>query len=529
MLSSRRNHQEMRTVARTALVGTIGLLCVLAQPSYAQVGSDPVGTIALRNSQYRERFQELLLSHETVDLAAGWSLARNLGRPVVPMLWGMFDEERSNVRPRVVLLIAAVLAGGPAADDRLFALLDRHKPMIHERTMAAMLLALGPRRDRPVAGLWARLIGPNTEPEPLLELASRLACARYPEAAKSAQIMYEGDPGIVAAAVFGGFQVSPQRLRSLWRSPVRYSELYYRGALLGASRRLQCDGIRPASSALAHAEELLGRSGSKLAAAQAAAMLLLARAGALDPSSERPDWMMLQLCASQPASEQVLRKWLTAKPLARDEQPARIAVGYALLQPIEKVIREHALWSADKRISGHVAVALAFRLAAGSVAAAPAPDRSRRPVGSQRVGPANVDPIKLRLPEVPEFRFAAWASGGDFGKGPPLRDRQLQRLGDLIIDGRASRTVVRRTLEEALWRWGSHPGLAQWREERLLIRDLLLAGSKPGLKYASHLRPTQRYFATGLDKSDSFYSVAVKLYEFLGEPIAPIPVECRIK
>ena len=223
----------------------------------------------------------------------------------------------------------------------------------------------------------------------------------------------------------------------------------------------------------------------------------------------------MQLCASQAASREALRSWLPATPLARDEEPARIAVAYALWQPVDKILKEHEKWSRDQRIRSHVAVALAFRLAAGS---------GRRTADTQE--PRS---IQLRLPEVPEFRFVVWASGGEFGSGPACADAYLRQLSRLVRDGRASRSVVRRTLEEALWRWGSHPGMGPWREERLFVRDLLLAGSKPGLKYPSHLRPSQRYFATGLDKGDSFYTVAVELYEFLEQPVAPVPAEYRLK
>jgi len=488
-----------------------------------------VGSIAARNVRYQKRFAELLLSHETADLASGWQQARRLGRPVVPMLWRMLDAERSNVTSRVVLLVAAVLAGGPAEDDRLFAFLDRHKPMLPERTMASMLLALGPARPRPVDNCWARIIGPNKEPEPLLELASRLACARFPDASKGVGVLFEGGPGMIGAAVFGGFRVSPPKLRSLWRNPSRHSELFYRGVLLGAGRRMAVSGREADRTTLIHAEELLAQADVRLGDARAAAILLKARAGQLDPGARRPDWQLLQLCATQPASRDALRAWLPAKPLARDEQPERIAVAYALWQPLDKVLREYQQWGADPRISSHVAVALAFRLAAGGGAQglgsdAPAQRRTTPADGARTAGE-----IRVRLPDVPEFRFAVWASGGALGTGSRCEDRELRELARLIADGRASREVVRRTCEEALWRWGSHPGLGQWRQERLLIRDLLLAGSKPGLRYASLLRPSQRYFATGLDKSDSFYEVAVELYEFLAEPVLPIPAEYRLR
>jgi len=477
-----------------------------------QVRDDAVGVVAARNTKYQKRFKDLLLSHDAADLAAGWELARTLGRPVVPLLWEMHAAERSNIRRQLVLLIAAVLAGGPAEDGRLFVLLDRNKPMLPERAIVAMLLALGPQRARPVKNIWARIIGPNKEPEPLLDLASRLACVRFPGATDGTPVIhegdYEGDHGIQAAAAFAGFRMSPLLLRTSWRSKDRHAELFHRGMLLGDAVRLGRSGTKPPSEHLYQAKDLLRESGPRFFATHAAAMLLRARAGVLDPRGDRPDWRLLQLCASRPESREALRVWLPAKPLPRDEEPARVAVGYALMQPIEKVLNEYRQWGGDARIHSRVAVALAMRLAAGAT---------------------SDGPIELRLPEVPEFQFAVWASGGKFAPGLPIADRDLQQLAELVADGRVSRAVVRRVLEEALWRWGSHPGLAQWREERRLIRDLLLTGSEPGLKYPSHLRNEQRYFATGLDKGDSFFDVAVALYEFLERPVTPVPPEYRLR
>lgn len=513
------------------------MLCVLAQPVCAQVRADTVGSIAKRNSLYQERFRELLLSHKTVDFAAGWELARTLGRPVAPLLWEMFGAKQSNVRSRLVLLIAAVLAGGPAEDERLFALLDRQRPLLKERTMTSLLLALGPRRQRAVDDFWTRVIGPNTEPEALLGLAARLACARFPGSSKGTAIIHEGDAGMLAAAAFGGFRMSPQLLRTMWRSRDRYSELFHRGALLGDGWRLGIEAIKPPTEHLDYAKDLLRDTSARLAASHAAAILLRARAGVLDPRGDRPDWRLLQLCASQSASREVLRDWLPATALPRDEEPARIAVAYALWQPVDKILKEHKQWSVDKRIRSHVAVALAFRMAAGSGNTSGSGNGDSA-TGNSATGtngsPSNNDSgaerrVTLRLPEVPEFRFVVWASGGEFGSGLPCEDPNLQRLCDLVAAGRASRAVVRRTMEEALWRWGSHPGMGPWREERLLIRDLLLAGSDPGLRYPSHLRPSQRYFATGLDKGDSFYTVAFELFEFLERPVTPVPFEYRLK
>ncbi len=502
------------------LAGLIGILGLLAQPVLGQVLSKDVGAITARSSVYQKRFRELLLTVSNRDLHAGWQLARDLGQPVAPVLWQMLSAERSNVDRRLVLLIAAVLAEGPGKDSRLFELLDHRQAMLQERIIAAMLIALGPHRVRPMENFWARCIGPNVEPEPLLGLAVRIACARFPDAAKGAPTTQGDDPGMVAAAAFSGLRMSPQLQKRLWRSERRHAELFFRGALLGEGWRYNLNGDPP--TLLDRASELLGKQEERLAAVRAAAILLRARAGVLDPKGDRPDWRLLQLVSSQAASRGALQAWLSPTPLAREEEPHRLAVAHALYQPVPRTVKALSQWSADPDIRRHIAVALAVRLAKGNIL--------RNGVGqsTSTVSPAEV--IELALPDVPEFRFAVWASGGEFAAGPKCADPQLEQLANLIVAGRVSRKVVRTALEEALWRWGSHPGIGPWQQERLLIRDLMLVGSKRGGgRYQPHLRSELRYVATGLDRSDTFFTIAVEMYEFLNRPVAPVPAQYRLR
>lgn len=432
----------------------------------------------------------------------------------------MLDAERSNVDRRLVLLIAAVLAEGPGRDNRLFELLAQRKAMLRERTMAALLIALGPHRTRPMEDLWARCIGPNVEPEPLLGLGVRLACARYPDAAKGAPTSHGDDYGMLAAAAFSGLRVSPVQERRLWRSDHRHAELFFRGAFLGEGWRNDLTGAKP--TLLDHTGDILSRRDERFDAARAAAILLRARAGVLDPKGDRPDWRLLQLVASQSASARALRAWLSPTPLVREEEHERLAVAHALYQPVRKTVAALKEWSADAAIRNHIAVALAVRLTAGD----------RRPDAADQGTSADDrrDVLELQLPDVPEYRFAVWAAGGEFVAGAASADPQLEQLATLISEGRVSRAVARRTLEDALWRWQSHPGIGPWREERRLVRDLMLVGSKlGGGKYQSRIRPELRYVATGLDRSDSFFDVAVEVYEFLGEPTAPVPLQYRLR
>lgn len=502
------------------MTGLIGLLCALAQPVSGQVLTEEVGVITARNTDYQTRFRELLLTVSSRDLHAGWQLARNLGRPVAPVLWQMLSAERSNVDRRLVLLIAAVLAEGPGKDSRLFALLDQRQAMLPERIIAAMLMALGPHRTRPMEDFWSRCIGPNVEPEPLLGLAVRIACARFPGAAKAAPTTQSEDPGIVAAAAFSGLRMSSQKQKKLWRSEGRHAELFFRGALLGEGWRYAIHGDPP--TLLDRASQLLNTREERLQAARAAAMLLRARAGVLDPKGVRPDWRLLQLVASQSASRRALQAWLSPSPLAREEDLERLAVAHALYQPVHKTVNALSEWRADPEVRRHIAVALAVRLATGDVV--------RGGAGQGTSASASPEVIKLALPDLPEFRFAVWASGGEFGAGSKCADPKLEQLASLISAGRVSRKIVRATLEEALWRWGSHPGIGPWQQERLLIRDLMLVGStRGGGKYQSHIRSELRYVATGLDRSDTFFSIAVEMYEFLSRPVAPVPAQYLLR
>lgn len=422
------------------------------------------------------------------------------------MLWQMFAAERSNVDRRLVLLIAAVVAGGPAEDPRLFSLLDQQKPLFQERTMAALLVALGPHRSRPMDDFVPRFFGPNKEPENLLQLAVRLAAARFPRSAKGVARLESSDPGLLAASAFAGMPMASTSQSRQWRGSDRHSGLFQRGALLGEGWRLALDGATP--TLLPRARELLQDPDIRLRDEREAALLLLARAGRLDPGAPPLDWRMLHLAASQSASREVLRKWLKPTPPALDEQPARLAVAYALWMPVAQVVRERDVWGEDPRIRTDVALALALRLCLQEL---------------ER-------PIEGVLEGVPEWSFVRWASGGRFPRLGTPADARLASLAALVSDGRASRKTVREELERKLWERGTHPGNAPWRAERELIRDLMLVGSKPGGgKYRPQIKTHLRYFPTGLDRDDEFFAIAVELYEFLDRPVGPVPSEYRLR
>jgi hypothetical protein len=505
---------SVRAAAKTTLTGWIAAIGVLVEAPQVRHGQDPtpggaVGWIGPRAERFRERFRQVLLAVPTRDLAGGWALARDLGRPATPLLWDMMQAESSNVGRRLVMLGAAVLAGGPNEDERLFAWLDRQKPMLEERILAAMLLALGPRRQRPIAEYWSRLQGPAKSPEQILAIAVRLAAVRFPGLDGTAPASLDDDPGVAAAAAYAGATVPASLTNRLWNrnSPERHAELFWRGVLLCGARQV-AEGRQVPDSLVARARELASLAGDQYAAVRTAAALFRLRTRDFRNEGARPDWRVLQIAASDVAGARASREWLGPAAQPRDEEPQRLAVSYVLSREVDEVIADRAVWSADQRIDEHVAVTLAWRL----------------------LGEDAPPAIDLPL-AVPEWNFVRWATGTAMDStATEIADPQLRTAAAIAAAGRITRPALRAVLEEALWRWGSHPGLTNWEQERLFVRDLLLVGSHPGgSKYVPHVRAEQRYRPTGMGPDDTFFDVAVALFDFLERPYGPMPAEYRLR
>jgi len=491
----------------------IGVLTLPSQLAVAQEGpglaAGDVGWITGRDDRFRERFQQLLVAVPTRDVQQGWQLAADIGRPVVPLLWDMLQAERSNVGRRLVWLAAASLAGGPAEDDRLFTWLDRQKGMLEERVLGAMCIAYGPRRSHPVPGFWSRCQGPDKSPEQVLRIAVRLAAARIPGAESGMSCGVDDDVGLAAAGACAGLSMPASVGARLWnlRTPERHAELFWRGAMLGGARAAG-DGQRPDAELAQRARDLMALPGDQHAAVRAAAALFRLRTGDLRLEGARPDWRLLQVQVADSTAARTLRNWLGPVPQPRDEEPSRLAVSYVLSRDAAEVVADRAQWSAVPRIRSHVAIALAWRLLGDGVGA----------------------PIDVEVPGVPEWVFVRWASGVAVDRDVTLEDVPLRVALRLLAVERLSRPALRAALEEALWRWGSHPGLGLWEQERLLLRDLLLVGSNAGGgKYAPHVPFVQRYRATGIGPDDEFYPVAIALHDFLARPRLPIPAEYRLR
>lgn len=470
----------------------------------AAQASGEVGWISPRDERFRERFQKYLLDEPTRDLEVGWQLASDLGRPAVPLLWDMLAKEKAQVERRLIVLAAFVLAGGPLEDERLFEWLEQPKPMLEERVLACMLMALGPKRQRPVPGFWTKC-SPAKRPEPILAIAVRLASARFPGAEEDTPLQ-EDDPGLAAAQAYACLPVSGLVAAKLWnlKTPERHAELFWRGALLGGARSAS-DGTTPQEALIEKSRKVMELGSDQGSAARAAAAWFRARARDFRGDAEL-DWNLLQLAAADAANARLLQQRLGPTPPARLDEPQRLAVCYVMSRDPEAVIADRAVWGAEERIRKHVAVALAMRLLAEEQ-------------------PRRLD----AMPALPEWAIVRWAAGSAMD-ATALDDPPLQAAVELAAAGRLSRPVMRNLLEEALWRWGSHPGLGLRDNERLLLRDLVLVGSSSGGgKYQPQLSPHERYRAQGLGPDDPFFTVAVALYDFTSRPRLPLPPEYRLR
>mgnify|MGYP002784325617 CR=1 FL=1 len=461
--------------------------------------------MSLRDERLREAFDRWLLAAVTRDLAQGWQLALDVGRPAVPLLLEMLANEKANLGRRLAVLGAAVLAAGTGDVERLFGWLDNRATMHEERILVAMIWALGPRHARPQADFWARLCGPVKQPSPMLGVAGRLAAARFPGSAAGVPPSLDEDVGLAAAAAFADLPLLTTYARGLWNlsRPERHAELFWRAALLGALPRNV--GAAPAPEWLERARELLGPAHP--AAVRSCAAVFLQRWREVRAEGPRPEWWLLQDLAGDGSAAQSLAAWLGPVPQPLDEEPGRLAVAYALSRSTETVVAERLQWGGDARVRRLVAVTLAYRL----------------------LGEDAPTPVDVALPGVPEWFLVCWASGRTPNRERPSDDAQVEAAIGLAAAGRLPRPAARTVLEEALWRWGVHPGRSAVEAEQRLVRDLLLLGSGIGGKFAPHLPSHQIYLPGGIDKDHAFFEIAIPLWEFMSRPRLPLPPEHRLR
>jgi len=482
----------------------IGVLAVMPQRIVAQHATLllPPGS-----EEFRDRFKELLMKPSGTRLAQGWQLAAELGPVVAPVLWDLHDSQRSDLRLRLQLLPGAVLAGGIGGDERLLRqVVADSKVDLDERVMALLLLATGPAREAPLDVFSA--MGRNRST--FAVIAEYLAAARTPKGGSGAPSPADADVGVLAAAIAAGAPATDAALEKYFKpEPApKFASLVWRGYFLG---RLRDGGVDPdpAGDAL-----LLQRARDVLllpaapAEAKACAALLLSRSGKDTGLKARPSWELLQCLLSCSNAAALHKDWVGPQPGPRDDEPARLAVEYVLGRPPAEVLREGDVlrWTSAPRVAQHVAVALALRLLDGSQ---PPPPLPPAPAG------------------LPEWFWIAWATGQTELPTMTSSDAALAQAALLAATGRLPRPAARILLEDTLWRWGSHPGLCLREAQLLLVRDLLLTGTSPGMKYGGQ---RERYQPKGMQIDNDLARVGVEFFDFVfSRPRLPVSRECRLR
>ncbi|MBK8096596.1 MAG: hypothetical protein IPK26_05780 [Planctomycetes bacterium] len=467
-----------------------------------------VGSLDGRDAAVRGRLQDLLLDN-VADPGAGWQLCRQLGSPAVPLLRQMYSDQGPSLERRVTMLAAWFVACAPGDEERLLAGFEALEPKLEERVILGLLLALGPARGRRLPGFWTQLLGRHKqEPADILVIAANLAATRFLDPG-TAPTVAEPDVGVLASMAFAGLPLPEVAVLPYWRasgSPPRYADLLWRGALLGRLREPQAR-LAEDRPLLERAQRLFDAAGEAAARTRAAAALLLGRAGVVRADSRPPGWDVVSWYAATPAGARNVQAWLQPVPAQLAEHPERLAVEYVMSRPLQTVVDDRAQWSAAPGIRRHVATALAFRLC----------------------GEAAPQPIEIEMPGVPEWFFVRWASGAKVKRDAAIDDPMLERLAALAEQDRLPRAVARTVLEEALWRWQSHPGWPLWQEQQALIRDLLLTGCVAGGMWRVHASIDAVYSPRGLKPESPMFGVAVRAFEFLSQPVPPIPPECRLQ
>jgi hypothetical protein len=221
----------------------------------------------------------------------------------------------------------------------------------------------------------------------------------------------------------------------------------------------------------------------------------------------RPGRPLLEALVATPEGAAAVHGWLDPVKNPMDDEPLRLLSAYVYSRSIAEVLADQEQWLTSPVARRVVTLTLALRLLAENASATTLPSAM----------PA----------DLPEWFWVMWAAG----QKPPRpssrgEDSVLDQAVELALDNRLPRATARTLLEEALWRGDAHPGLTTWRAFRALVRDLLLTGSNPGVKYA----PTvlQRYHAQGPGPENVLFEVAVEYWDFTNRPVPPLPPECRL-
>jgi hypothetical protein len=475
-----------------ALSAAIGCGTAAAQSGQGQSpGPDGVGRwlAAARDASLDERFADALRSARDGVAAELWRAAREVGPAGSAALWRLLGAT-TNDEATLQILTAIVACGGTAEDERLARWAEASGRSARERAFAAFLTAVGPRRDS-ACPEW--LVGARGA-SAFHAIAHLCAASRYAAATDAAEFDAGQDPGLAGAAAFAAVPLRQRGGQSLRGD--RHEALYWRGALLGATRREWNATIRERALALR------AMPGDGNASLRAVAWWAAALAGDASPADARPDADCLAALAGDAAVRARFAEWFDGVIGPRDERPERIAVAHALTQPLARVLARDAAWATAPDVAPQVVVAVAARLATST--------GERPALPSERAwSPAHV---------------AVGRPCDDAAMAAATDDARLRAAMRARAEGRLDAAGYARALLDRLWRWGSHPDLAGWRLEREFVRDVLLAGSQAGGgRFQPHVPPALRYLPEGMGRSDPWFRVAVAAYEELDPSTWPAP------
>ncbi len=454
-----------------------------------------------------------------------------MGSAAAPALIELHDASGPSLRRRLLVLGALGQAGADGlAGVRKFVL--ARGAAGEDQVMGLMVLALARTAGRQapsgppgIPSLWTALGGSRAAAA--VQVAALLA---NPESAVAAGTKFSvDDPGVVAAALRGGWLVRPADLRKLLQDAVPRSgngtttpfDLIFRGACLAADpvalleRDLVTERFRDASTTRSAAHEdavfwLEAAAGQPVARAQLTRVLRDVPHGLLGRAVSMP-----ALWPHLPAG------WVRPVPSALTNDKVFVSVAFVLTQRLDVIEMALPKIEGDEFLRRPALLALAFRLLA-------APRESRRVFADLPGELANDLAGQLVIAIADEERPVSSPSTPDPAVAASEGDLALHELVRAAALDLLTGDELRRHVEDALWCAGAHPGWIRFDAERRLIRDLLLTGRKGVLQQMAASEPPVDYVARGLPKR-VFESGALDYFVFTANAVRRTPQRLRLR
>lgn len=467
-----------------------------------------------RDRNLAPRLLGLLQPGQREGWERGFDLARRMGSAGLPVLLDLAEQEEADVRRRVLLLGAAAVGSGPAADPGLVALGARARAGsagVQERFAVGLTLALGEARAAELPGLQDLASRRGLEP---IEVAALLAArARFPsEQEVHARWFQHEDPAVVAMALWASPPPDVRMAEAWWARERRHAGLVRRSCLLGPT------GAAARGATDAWIRTALAARGDEARALHDAAVLYLAERE--DPE----DWLE----GEELAWVEDLVPVLGVSPSWRRALRARGLLGLAPARlPVEERCRQAAAFAlaADLAEFRTVAPGLGRDLA---VVPALCLSLALRFCDDP---PEDVEAWLAGLPDVREVEWIRLACGLPAASpGRSMADARLDQVFLLAArsPGSLPRDVLAAEIEDALWRSGVHFGHVRRTLELDLVRDALLAGSAHGAAVLGlGTDPRNRHLPRGLSDGSPVFEIGYEIYRAFREPGLRRPAAVR--